>query len=402
MKILVINTGSSSIKYQLFDMDKKTALVSGIAERIGEPVGRLKYNVLKDGKEEKHVYDNPIPNHTKGLDQIAKLLTDSQIGVIRDIKEVDAIGHRTVHGGEEFNSSVLITDQVVAAMEKCVPLAPLHNPPNLVGIKVAKEIFPHAPMVGVFDTAFHQTMPEHAFMYALPENLYKEHGVRRYGFHGTSHLYVSKTAAKYLGKPVEECNFITCHVGNGASIAAIQGGKSIDTSMGLTPLEGLIMGTRCGDIDPAIPHFLCKNLNMSIDEVNNMLNKESGMKGISGINDLRDIEDRYNAKSDPKSILAMEMYCYKVKKYIGSYYAVLGRVDAIIFTAGVGENCDILRDLATKNMENLGIKLDPSKNFPRGEGIRELNTPDSKVKILVVPTNEELEIANQTLEVLKK
>ncbi len=398
MKILVINTGSSSIKFQLFDMTQGESIASGIAEQIGEnDGGKIKYNA----KGNKNVIDGKIDDHALGMNQIVKLLTDEKIGVISDISEINACGHRTVHGGEAFNAPTRIDDSVVNAMKKCVPLAPLHNPANLTGIEVAMKIFPHAPQVGVFDTAFHQTMPEHAFRYALPEELYTKHDVRRYGFHGTSHFFVAKEAANYLGKPLEELNAITVHVGNGASVCAIKNGKSIDTSMGMTPLEGLVMGTRCGDIDPAIPHFLANNLDLNIEQINTLLNKDSGMKGITGINDLREIEDRYMEGNCKKCDLGIDIYGYRIKKYIGAYYAAIGKIDALIWTAGVGENSEIIRGLACMGLEQLGITLDPKKNYPRGKGIRELQLESSQIKNLVIPTNEELEIARQTQEVLK-
>ncbi len=402
MKVLVINTGSSSIKYQLFNMDNKTAIATGLVEKIGEAKGKIKHKISPVGGESKEVVlEQEIKDHKVGLSKVVELLIDKENGVIKNKSEVDAIGHRTVHGGEVFNASVRIDSKVVDAMKAMIPLAPLHNPANLIGIEVATEIFPNVPQVGVFDTAFHQTMPASAFRYAIPEELYTKHHVRRYGFHGTSHRYVSKEAAKFLKKDINETNLITVHIGNGASVAAIKNGKSIDTSMGMTPLEGLVMGTRSGDIDPAIPHFLVSNLKMSIDQVNNVLNKDSGMKGISGSNDLRDVEERYIAGNDDKAKLAIEMYAYRIKKYIGAYYAALGRVDAIVFTAGVGENSPIIRELSCRNLENMGIEIDKNKNEPRSKDVRDISVNGSKVKVLVVPTNEELEIALQTVEVLK-
>jgi acetate kinase len=385
-------------------MDKGVAIASGLAEQVGEKGGgRLKYTTNLPGHDEvKIVEENEIPNHKAGLDRIAELLTDSKVGVIKDRSEIDAVGHRTVHGGEEFSESVEITAEVHDAITRMVPLAPLHNPANLTGIDVAKEIFPSARQVAVFDTAFHQTMPAKAYRYAIPDKLYTEDNVRRYGFHGTSHRFVAKEAADYLGKSADEVNLITVHIGNGASIAAIEKGKSVDTSMGMTPLEGLVMGTRSGDLDPAIHHYLAAKKNMTIDEVNTLLNKESGIKGIVGINDMRDVEDKYAEGNDEKAKLGMEMYCYRIKKYIGAYYAALGHVDAIIFTAGVGENSDIVRELSCQGLDKLGITIDKEKNFPRGKGIREIQTNDSTVKVLVVPTNEELEIARQTVDVLNK
>lgn len=402
MKVLVINNGSSSIKYQLFNMDNNEVIAKGLVERIGLEQGRIKYKRYVNGKEEEIVKEFPIPDHKVGLNEVASLLTDEKVGVIKDKNEIDAVGHRTVHGGEEFSEPALIDEKVLEAMNNCIPLAPLHNPANLLGIEVAGNIFTNAKQVGVFDTAFHQTMPDYAFRYALPEKLYTEQHVRRYGFHGTSHLFVSREAATYLNKSIDDLNVITVHVGNGASVTAIKGGKSVDTSMGMTPLEGLIMGTRSGDIDPAIPHFLANNNGMDIEEINTMLNKESGMYGITGDSDLREIEDNFIAGGNEKADLAMKMYGYKIKKYIGSYYAVLGRVDAIIFTAGVGENSDIVREMACEGLDRLGITVDKEKNYPRGKGIREIQKDGSEVKVLVIPTDEELEIARQTVEVLKK
>lgn len=397
MKVLVINTGSSSIKYQLFNMQNNSVIASGLVEKIGESVGKLKYKT--DSKE--HVEENPIKDHQQGLDRIAELLTDKTLGVIKNKDEIEAIGHRTVHGGEAFNSSARITNEVIDAMKKMIPLAPLHNPANLTGIEVAMKIFPKAPQVAVFDTAFHQTMPARAYRYAIPNKYYTEDHIRRYGFHGTSHLYVSREAAKFLKKDINQTNIITVHIGNGASVAAIENGKSIDTSMGMTPLEGLIMGTRSGDIDPAIPHFLSTNKKMTSAEVDSILNKQSGMKGITGLNDLRDIEDSY-AKGSKDAILAMDMYTYRIKKYIGAYSAALGRVDAIVFTAGVGENSDLVRRLACENLTNIGIVIDEAKNKVRSKDVRDISSNESKVRVLVVPTNEELEIARQTINVLKK
>ncbi len=401
MKVLVINTGSSSIKYQLIDMSNESNIAAGLVEKIGEAQGRIKHKRFINGQEEETVKVLPIENHQVGLDNVAALLTDPKVGVIKDKKEVDAVGHRAVHGGEKFNHSVKIDNNVIQAIKDCVPLAPLHNPANIVGIEVATKIFDHAPQVAVFDTAFHQTMPEEAYRYALPEKLYKENGVRRYGFHGTSHLYVSHAAAKFLGKKIEDFNAITIHIGNGASMAAIKHGKSIDTSMGLTPLEGLIMGTRSGDMDPAIPYFLQSNLKMTFEEVNQMLNKESGMKGITGKNDLRDIEDAYEKEHCPIATRALEMYAYRIRKYIGAYYAAIAApLDAIIFTAGVGENSPIIRNMVCKELSCFGIELDESKNAPRSKEIRDISSPNAKIKTLVVPTNEELEIARQTKEVI--
>lgn len=397
---MVINTGSSSIKFQLFDMaNNSAAIVEGLIERIGEAKGRIKYKRAKQGDE--YNKEEVFNDHKDGLELVAKLLVDKQWGVIDDVQEIDAVGHRTVHGGERFNKSVHIDDKVMNALKEMIPLAPLHNPANITGIEVAQQIFPHANQVAIFDTAFHQTMPPKAYRYAIPEKLYRDSNIRRYGFHGTSHLYVSREASSYLNIPIEKFNCITIHIGNGCSMAAIAEGKSVDTSMGMTPLEGLIMGTRCGDIDPAIPYYLATNNSMTIEDINTTLNKESGVKGIADSNDLRDIEERYIAGNDEKAKLAIEMYAYRIKKYIGAYFAALSRVDAIIFTAGVGENSDIIRELACDKLDNLGICLDVQKNKGRKKGICDLSKDNTKVKILVVSTNEELEIARQTRDVVQ-
>lgn len=396
MKVLVINNGSSSIKFQLVDTQTKHSIASGLVERIGEAMGKIKY----EGKE-KVSLEMHFADHREGLMEVAKLLTDKKVGVIADANEIRACGHRTVHGGEEFNHSVLVTNDVLAALKRCIPLAPLHNPANIIGIEVASSIFPNAKHVCVFDTAFHQTMPAKAYRYAIPNHFYTEDGIRKYGFHGTSHLYVSRRAAEMLGKNVEDVNLITVHVGNGGSVTAVKGGKSIDTTMGMTPLAGLVMGTRSGDIDPAIPYFLYTNKGLSMKEIDNILNKESGMKGLTGTGDLRDVSEKY-LKGDPACTLAMEMYTYRIKKTIGSYCAALGHVDGIVFTAGVGENSDLVRELVCSKMNFFGIKLDPEHNKERSHEERFICTPDSSVKVMVIPTNEELEIANQTAEVLEK
>ena len=370
-------------------------LAEGLVERIGQSVGKLKYKTTEKYEEER-----PFPNHETALVRVSELLQDEKMGVIKDANEIEACGHRTVHGGEEFNHSILIDDAVLSTMKKCIPLAPLHNPANITGIEVAASIFPKAKHVGVFDTAFHQSMPAKAYKYAIPAKFYEEDHIRRYGFHGTSHLFVSREAATMLGKEQKDVNVITVHIGNGASIAAVKGGKSIDTTMGMTPLAGLVMGTRCGDIDPAIPYFLCKNKDLTIDEVDQILNKESGMYGLTGNSDLRDIEDKFIA-GDAVCTEAMEIYAYSIKKAVGSYFAALGTVDAIVFTAGVGENSDIVRKMVCSDMSGLGIEIDESKNEGRKTNNIEVSSESSRVKIFVIPTNEELEIANQTIEVLK-
>ena len=401
MKTLVINAGSSSIKYQLFNMENSTVLAGGLVERIGEPAGRIKHRLNHGGETQEITRDLVIKDHRQGLMLVVDLLTDADFGVIETPTEIEAIGHRVVHGGDRFSQSTVITAEVKATIKELIPLAPLHNPANLTGIEVATEVFPKATQVAVFDTAFHQTMPSEAYRYAIPQNLYDEYRIRSYGFHGTSHLFVSRKAIEYLGKPEAETKIITLHLGNGASAAAVKGGKSIDTSMGLSPLPGLIMGTRSGDIDPAIVFYLGRNLEMSFDEIDALLNKKSGLIGICGNNDLRDIQQR-RASGDLAAALALEMYAYRVKKYIGAYIAALGGLDALVFTAGAGENNTIVRWLSCQGLENLGIQVDEAKNNRgvRGE-VTEIQSAASKVKVLIIPTNEELEIAQQTLAVIQ-
>lgn len=391
MKILVLNSGSSSLKYKLFEDDQ--ALVEGLVEKIGEKDSIFKYG--SDFKEVKEIKD-----HEAALKRVVKILADEKIGVIKDAYEIEAIGHRVVHGGEDFSSPTIIDEKVIEAIKKMIPLAPLHNPANLKGIEVARDIFKKAKQVAVFDTAFHQSMPAYAFHYPIPMDLYDKYKIRRYGFHGTSHLYVAHKACEHLKRDFNQLKLITVHLGNGCSITAIKDGKSIDTSMGMTPLEGLIMGTRCGDIDPSIPYFLAKEEGINIDEINNLLNKKSGLKGICGLNDLRDIIEKEQA-GDQKSRLAMEMYTYRIKKYIGSYMAVLGGLDAIIFTAGVGENASNIRKYSCNDLGHLGIELDPEKNNIHSHELREIQSNNSNVKVLVVPTNEELEIAHEVATILK-
>ena len=388
MKILVLNSGSSSIKFQLFNAETNKSLVAGIIEQIGEKLSHAKIKFANQ-ELEKNI---AIPDHKKGLEIMNDLLIESKI--IKDLCELDGIGHRVVHGGEEFSKPTIINESVVKQIEKLIPLAPLHNPANLEGIKSSIEHCPNVPQVAVFDTAFHSSIPPHAYMYALPYETYEKNGVRRYGFHGTSHHFIAKEAAKYLNIDIDKLNAITLHLGNGASMSAVKNGKSIDTSMGLTPLEGLIMGTRCGDIDPAIIFYLARVEGLNIDELDNMLNKKSGLKGICGNNDMREIGDM-SENGDEKAKLALEMFSYRIKKYIGSYSAVLGRVDCLIFTGGIGENDIEVRKNSCLNLENLGISLDLEANNQRAKEIIEVNTKQSKVKVLVIPTNEELEIALQ-------
>ncbi len=395
MKVLVLNSGSSSIKFQLFETDGWQTIASGSVARIGEPEGEIKRKWRGvDGREQTREDRLPIPSHHDGIDRIIAGLRQS--GVLTDVSELAAIGHRVVHGGERFRSPTVVDDEVAGAIRDMIPLAPLHNPANLDGIEVARKLFPGVPSVAVFDTAFHQTMPRTAYRYAIPEYLYKEHRVRRYGFHGTSHRYVGERAAAFLGKPFAQCNLITLHLGNGASATAIRDGKSVDTSMGMTPLEGLVMGTRCGDLDPAIHFYLCKNLGLDNETLDDLLNRQSGLLGICGVNDMREIH-RLADEGDERAELAIGVSAHRIKKYIGAYYAELGRVDAIVFTGGIGENDADTRCRACENLENLGIKMDDEANLAPDRGERRISTADSPVQVLVIPTNEELAIAQQAL-----
>ena len=392
MKILVVNCGSSSIKYQLFSMTNEEVLAKGLVERIGMDGSILTHQPT--GKDKVKI-DADIPNHSVGIQLVLKSLTDEKHGVLKSMKEISAVGHRVVHAGEKFADSVLITPAVMKALEECTELAPLHNPPNIMGINACVELMPGVPQVGVFDTAFHQTMPKHAFLYGLPYAAYEKYGVRRYGFHGTSHKYVSQRAAELMGEHMTNLRIITCHLGNGASIAAIKFGKSIDTSMGFTPLEGLVMGTRCGEIDPAIIPFLMKKEGMSPEQMDTFLNKQSGVLGISGVSsDFRDIEDAAHDGNE-RAQLALEIFSYKVRKYIGGYVAAMGGVDAIVFTAGLGENSVSMRDQICNGLEYLGTRIDHEKNNVRGKA-QEISVDGAKTKIFVIPTNEELVIARDT------
>ena len=398
MKILVLNCGSSSLKYQLIDMENEAVLCIGLVERIGIEGSILTQK--KDGVEGKYVKEQPMKDHQDAIKLVLEGVLDSTYGGVKDMAEIDAVGHRVVHGGEKFASSVIITEEVEEAMRKCSELAPLHNPANLMGIDAIKAVLPGVPNVGVFDTAFHQTMPASSYLYGLPHRLYTEYGVRRYGFHGTSHKYVSQRAAEMLGKDIADLKIITCHLGNGASIAAVDGGKVVDTSMGLTPLEGLIMGTRCGDIDPAIIPFIMKKENLDADGVDKLMNKESGVYGMTGISsDFRDISTAA-AEGNQKAIDALDAYHKRVKKYIGAYAAEMNGVDAIVFTAGLGENGIDDRLAIASNLEVLGVKMDAEANNVRGKE-RVISAADSKVKVLLIPTNEELMIARDTLELVK-
>ena len=377
-------------------MERERALASGMAEKIGEETGRLTHKVIvNDGMPQKKVMDGAIEDHREGLNRISDLLADPVLGVIRDKSEISAVSHRVVHGGEAFQVPTIIDEAVIAEIKKNTPLAPLHNPPNLVGIEVARAIFPGTPQVAVFDTAFHHTMSRHAYIYALPYDLYQKYGVRRYGFHGTSHAYVSERAAEHLGKPLEALNLITIHLGNGASMAAIERGRCVDTSMGMTPLEGLVMGTRAGDLDPALPFFLARHLKMTLDQIDGLLNKQSGLKGICGTNDMREVLSRVEA-GDERARLALDIYTYRIKKYIGAYFAVLGAVDAVVFTGGIGENASIVRELSCHDLTGLGISIEHKKNNTVTSDIREISAAGSNIKVLVVPANEELKIAQET------
>lgn len=398
MKILVLNCGSSSIKYKLFDMNSKEVLAQGGIERIGIDGSFLKLT-LPNGDKKK--IEKDIPEHTVGIEMILSALTNAEYGSIKSLEEIDAVGHRIVHGGEKFSKSVLINDEVMKEIEACNDLAPLHNPANLKGINAVSAILPNIPQIAVFDTAFHQTMPDYAYLYAIPYDLYKKYGIRRYGFHGTSHRYVSQRVCDYLGIPVEGSKIITCHIGNGASISAVKDGKCIDTSMGLTPLEGLMMGTRSGDIDAGAVTFIQDKLGLSASEVSNLLNKQSGVLGIFGkSSDMRELEDAVAKGEDKMAILAENMYFYRIKKYIGAYAAAMGGVDVILFTGGVGENQATCRTGVCEGLEFMGVKIDASKNNIRGiEAV--ISDDNSKVKVCVIPTDEELMIASDTMNILK-
>ena len=394
MNVLVINAGSSSLKYQLLNPASGELLAKGLCERIGID-GRFTYKPQLPGKETVKEAEIPMPTHNEAIQAVLNALVDEKNGVIGSMKEIDAVGHRVVHGGEKFAKSVVITDEVMQAIEECNPLAPLHNPANIIGIKACQELMPGVPMVAVFDTAFHQTMPPVAYTYAIPYEYYEKDKVRRYGFHGTSHKYVSQRAADMLGKPIEQLKLITCHLGNGSSVTAVDGGKSVDTSMGFTPLAGLPMGTRSGDIDAGILEYLMGKYGMDIKEMLTILNKKSGVQGVSGVSsDFRDLEEAFE-KGNERAGLAVDMFNYGVKKLIGAYAAAMGGVDAIIFTAGVGENSASQRMDIASGLEFMGVKMDEAANKVRGEE-RVISAPDSKVTVLLIPTNEELMIAMDT------
>ena len=396
MNILVINCGSSSLKYQVIDSETEQVRAKGLCERIGID-GRLVY---QPAGGEKETTDIPMPTHTEAVRAVIGALTNEKTGVLKSLDEIDAVGHRLVHGGEAFSGSVIINDEVIKALEQCNELAPLHNPANIIGINACQESMPHIPMVGVFDTAFHQTMPPHAYMYGIPYEYYEKYKVRKYGFHGTSHSFVSKRAAQLDGRPYDQLRIIVCHLGNGASVCAVQNGKSVDTSMGLSPLEGLIMGTRSGDIDPSAVEYMAKKEGLDMDGIMEVLNKKSGVYGISGVSsDFRDLEAAAD-EGNERAKLALDMFNYRVAKYIGAYAAAMNGVDIICFTAGLGENNGVMRQDVCSYLEFMGVKIDPEANNVRGEE-RLVSAPDSKVKVYVVPTNEELAIARETAALVK-
>ena len=399
MKILVLNCGSSSIKYKLFEMESKEVVAQGGIEKIGMKGSFLKFT-LPDGQ--KVMLEGEILEHRAGIEYILGVMLSEKYGCIKSLNEIDAVGHRVVHGGERFNSSVLITDEVIEILNDCIELAPLHNPPNLKGIYAIQELMPDTPQVGVFDTAFHQTMPDYAYTYGIPYVLYEKYGIRRYGFHGTSHRYVSKRACDFLGVPYEEQRIITAHIGNGCSVTAIKRGRSIDTSMGMTPVEGLIMGTRSGDVDPGVISYIMEKEHMGTKGISTLLNKFSGILGISGISsDMREIQTGID-NGDKRAMLAMNTYNYRIKKYIGSYAAALGGVDILVFTGGVGENQAVTRSDVCKNMEFMGIELDEELNASVRAKEVVISKPSSKVTVMIIPTDEELTIAKDTVEILRK
>ena len=398
MKVLVINCGSSSLKYRLIETDTKTVICKGLCERIGIGGGHFKYEVAGSDKGmDKNV---EFPDHNTAVDTLIKALTDPEVGVVSDVSEIAAVGHRIVHGGDRFTEATLITPEVMKIIEECSDLAPLHNPANIQGIKSCQKVMPGTAMVGAFDTAFHQTLPEEAYLYGIPYEYYEKYGIRKFGFHGMSHEYVSKETASLMGRDIKDTKIIVCHLGNGASITAVKGGKSIDTSMGYTPLDGIIMGTRCGSLDPEIVHALAEKTGKSLEEVMHILNFESGVYGLSGYmsSDMRDIRDAY-AKGDKAAIRAYDTYIYVIVKYIGSYIAVLGGADAITFTAGIGENSSSLRRHVCERLEGLGVQLDEKANS-EGKGGRMISTEASKIKVFAIPTDEEMSIALSTVEVL--
>ena len=397
MKTLVINCGSSSLKYQLIDMNTEEALVQGLVERIGISDSILTQKV--PGKE-KYIVKEDMKNHKEAIEHVLKALVDNENGVIKSMDEINAVGHRVVHGGEKYSDSVIIDEDVIQSIKDCISLAPLHNPPNIIGIEACKELMPNTPMVAVFDTAFHQTMPKEAYICPLPYELYENYGIRKYGFHGTSHKYVSQKVSEVIGKDIKELKIITCHLGNGCSLAAVKNGKSIDTSMGFTPLAGVMMGTRSGSIDPSVISFLIEEEGYTINKVDEILNKKSGILGISGVSsDFRDVLEE-SEKGNERAKLALDIFHYKVRAQIAAYAGIMGGVDVIVFTAGIGENSSVTRRETLRGLEFLGFEIDDSKNAVRGE-IQEISTSDSKIKVYEIPTNEELMIARDTLKLVQ-
>lgn len=400
MRVIVVNSGSSSIKYEAFDLSSLSVAAKGLLERIGTPDSKLKHRWLTaSGGWEEIVEARAVADHREGFSLILEVSSRARSGSTSP--EIFGVGHRVVHGGEKFSQPMIIDETVLNAIEDLIPLAPLHNPSNVMGIRVMRDLLPNVPQVAVFDTAFHQTIPPKAFHYALPYDFYQLYGIRRYGFHGSSHQYVAKEAALYLRVPPERLNMITLHLGNGASAAAIERGKSVDTSMGLTPLEGLIMGTRCGDLDPAVHFYLAKKTGRPFEEIEGILNRESGLKGLCGTNDMREIQSRVQA-GDERAELSLTLFCYRIRKYIGAYYAVLGSVDAVVFTGGIGENSVVVRSMSCQGLSGLGIILDEGRNNAAVEGVRELQANGSRVKILAIRTDEEREIAQQTVDIITK
>jgi len=400
MRVLVINSGSSSIKFRLYDMEGEMPLVAGTLERIGEPDGSSVYRKYSaTGDVEEHKENLPVADHSAGLKQIFAFLESN--GPLDSMKSLHAIGHRVVHGGEVFQAPTLVDENVIDGIREMIPLAPLHNPANLTGIEATHRLCPKVPQVAVFDTAFFRTLPPRAYRYALPDELYRHHHIRRYGFHGTSHQHVAKQAADYLQQPLETLRLITLHLGNGASAAAIRDGICIDTSMGMTPLEGLIMGTRCGDLDPSVHFYLARKLGMDLDEIETLLNHNSGMKGLCGVQDMREVH-RLAGSGDERARLAIDMYCYRICKYIGAYYVTLGGLDALVFTAGIGENDPVIRQSICNRLSVLGITLDRNRNQDGTNGTFNIGGENSKVNVLVIPTNEELEIARQAVSTINK
>ena len=404
MKILVINAGSSSIKYQLMDLTDAhhyTLLATGLVEKIGEPTGRVTHKTLSAGHESKYVEEEHLPSHREGMSRVVALLTDPENGVIRDAAEIEGVGHRVLSCGEVYSATVRVTPEVKTAIRDFFPLGPLHNPPNLMGIEVAEEFFPHAPQVAIFDTAFHQTMPPKAFLYAVPYDWYTTYRLRKYGFHGTSHKFVTQETAGYLGQALDQTNLISIHLGNGCSMAAVRGGKCVDTSMGVTPLEGLVMGTRSGDIDPAALEYIMGQTGMDIHQMVDALNKKSGLKGICGVNDMREVVEAAAAGSESANT-ALDLFAYRIQKYIGAYMAVVPDLHALVFTAGIGENSFPVRERICRGLEHLGVRIDIALNQAPSRQPREIQQAGAPLKILVMPTNEELQIALETKQIIEK